>query len=93
MGEQLRPQIKTKKMADLNEDDILKLIQLQRFLLLGAFSSLSKLQHQHQQQNNTKLSSYLEDSLEEAILMICPCVSHFFILYGTAHAELLCACC
>ena len=38
----LWPQIKTSKMADLNEDNILKLIHLQTVLfLLRAFSSLS----------------------------------------------------
>ena len=41
-GELLRPHVETSKLADLNEDDNLKLIQLQAvFLLLLAFSSLS----------------------------------------------------
>ena len=40
--ELLRPQTETEKLADLNEDDILKLIQLQIvFLLVRAFSLLS----------------------------------------------------
>ena len=39
-GELLRPRIETSKLADLNEDVNLKLIQLQTVLLLLAFSSL-----------------------------------------------------
>ena len=40
-GELLRPYVETAKLADLNEDDNLRLIQLQTVpLLLLAFSSL-----------------------------------------------------
>ena len=40
-GELRRPQIETSKMAGFNEDDNLKLSQLQNVLLLLAISSLS----------------------------------------------------
>ena len=39
-GELLRPHVEKSKLADLNEDVNLKLIQLQTVLLLLAFSSL-----------------------------------------------------
>ena len=43
MGKLLQLQVQTSKMADLNEDDILKQIQLQTvLLLLRAFSLLSE---------------------------------------------------
>ena len=39
MGDLLRPHVETSKLADLNENVNLKLIQLQTVLLLLAFSS------------------------------------------------------
>ena len=40
-GELLRPHVETSKLADLNEDDDLKLIQFRAVLLLLTFSSHS----------------------------------------------------
>ena len=66
-GELLRPKIETSKTADLNEDDILKLVQLQTvLLLLMAFSSLSNIATSTPAAKQHQLSSYSKDSVDEA---------------------------
>ena len=68
-GQLLRPQVETSKLADLNEDDNLKLSQLQNvLLLLLAFSSLSNVAASTPP--NYRLSR--KTCLDEAIFMICP---------------------
>ena len=66
-GELLRPQIETSKTADLNEEDILKLVQLRAVLLpLMAFSSLSNIATSTPAAKQHQLSSYSKDAVDEA---------------------------
>ena len=80
-------------MTDLNEDDVLKLIQLRTLLLLlQAFSSLSVTATSTPATKTTP-----NDRLHRKTRWMKP-FSLFalsfrdFALYGTAHTELLCVC-
>ena len=80
-------------MVDLNEDDILKLIQIQTvFLLLWALSSLSNIVASTPAATQHQTVVFIKDSLDEAILTI-DLTSQDFAIYGTAHAERFCVCC
>ena len=50
----------------------------------GPFLYSATLQHQHQQQNNTKLSSSLEDSQDGGTLTICPRVLRLCHIWNSA---------
>ena len=93
-GELLRPQVETSKLADLNEDDNLKLSQLSNvLLLLLAFPSLTNVAastptaKQHQINRLNRKTRWIKPFWQFVL------ASRDFAVYGAAHAELLCVCC